>query len=48
MMNIMLLAQKHKLLVIEDCAEALGSKYKGMHVGNFGDAATFSFFGNKR
>ena len=41
------LAVTHNLYVIEDCAEALGSSYKGAHVGTFGDAATFSFFGNK-
>jgi perosamine synthetase len=41
------LAKKHNLLLIEDCAEALGSKYKNQPVGIFGDAATFSFFGNK-
>jgi perosamine synthetase len=35
------------LFLIEDCAEAIGSKYKGRHVGTFGDIATFSFFGNK-
>lgn len=45
--GIMALAAKHKLLVIEDCAEALGSTYRGRAVGSFGDAATFSFFGNK-
>jgi perosamine synthetase len=43
----MVLAEKYDLIVIEDCAEALGSQYQGKHVGNFGDAATFSFFGNK-
>ncbi len=37
----------HDLYVIEDCAEAFGSYYKGKHVGGFGDIATFSFFGNK-
>lgn len=47
MTSIMALAEKHKLVVIEDCAESLGSQYQGTHVGNFGDAATFSFFGNK-
>jgi perosamine synthetase len=47
MTSIMALAEKYKLVVIEDCAEALGSQYQGRHVGNFGDAATFSFFGNK-
>ncbi|MBS1647256.1 MAG: aminotransferase class I/II-fold pyridoxal phosphate-dependent enzyme [Bacteroidetes bacterium] len=41
------LAKKHHLLVVEDCAEAIGSLYKGKHVGIEGDAATFSFFGNK-
>lgn len=41
------IAARHRLLVLEDCAEALGTKLKGMPVGTFGDAATFSFFGNK-
>jgi perosamine synthetase len=41
------LADKHRLFVIEDCAEAIGTKYRDRHVGNFGDIATFSFFGNK-
>lgn len=45
--EIMDIAKKHDLLVIEDAAEAIGGKYKGKHVGSFGDAATFSFFGNK-
>lgn len=45
--SILKLAEKHDLLVIEDCAEALGSTYKGQRVGSFGDAAGFSFFGNK-
>ena len=41
------LAKANKLYLIEDCAEALGSRMDGKHVGTFGDAATFSFFGNK-
>jgi perosamine synthetase len=45
--RMMRLANTHDLLVIEDCAEAIGSRYKGSHVGTFGDAAMFSFFGNK-
>lgn len=45
--KLSLLTQKYNLLVIEDCAEALGSKYKNRPVGVFSDAATFSFFGNK-
>ncbi|MBV8124767.1 MAG: DegT/DnrJ/EryC1/StrS aminotransferase family protein [Burkholderiaceae bacterium] len=44
---IMALAQEHRLFVVEDCAEAFGSMYKGRHVGTFGDISTFSFFGNK-
>lgn len=41
------ITKEHDLFLIEDCAEAIGSKYKGKHVGTFGDIATFSFFGNK-
>lgn len=41
------LCQEHGLKLIEDCAEAFGTFYKGQHVGTFGDVATFSFFGNK-
>lgn len=44
---IMDVAQRHKLLVIEDAAEAHGAEYKGKKVGSFGDVACFSFFGNK-
>lgn len=44
---IMAIACEHNLLVVEDCAEAIGTLYKGRHVGTFGDIATFSFFGNK-
>ena len=40
-------AKKFNLFVIEDCAEGLGSYYKKKHVGIFGDAGTFSFYGNK-
>ena len=41
------LCEKYELLMIEDAAEALGSEWMGKKVGTFGDAATFSFFGNK-
>jgi len=41
------ISEKHNLFLIEDCAEAIGSKYKGKHVGTFGDVSTFSFYGNK-
>ena len=38
------LAKKHNLIILEDCCEALGSKYDNKHVGNFGLAASYSFF----
>lgn len=41
------IAKEHNLFMIEDCAEAFGSKYNGRHVGDFGDIAAFSFYGNK-
>ena len=41
------IAKKHNLYVIEDCAEAFGSQYKGRDAGVFGDIACFSFYGNK-
>lgn len=41
------IAKEHNLYLIEDCAEATGTKYNNQHVGTFGDVATFSFFGNK-
>jgi perosamine synthetase len=44
---LMEICKKHDLFLIEDCAEAIGTLYKGKHVGTFGDISTFSFFGNK-
>jgi dTDP-4-amino-4,6-dideoxygalactose transaminase len=41
------LADQHKILLLEDAAESLGSTIKGVKVGGFGDAAMFSFCGNK-
>lgn len=41
------IAAENRLAIIEDCAEAFGTYYKGGHVGTFGDISTFSFFGNK-
>lgn len=38
------ICKKHKLLLIEDCCEALGSRYKNIKVGNFGLLSTFSFY----
>ncbi len=42
------IAKKHKLYLIEDSAEALGSLYKGKKCGSFGDAAVFAFYPNKQ
>jgi len=42
------IAKKHKLFLIEDSAEALGSEYKGKKCGSFGDAAIFAFYPNKQ
>jgi dTDP-4-amino-4,6-dideoxygalactose transaminase len=39
---IMLIAKKHKLKVIEDCAQAPMGKYKGKYVGTIGDIGVFS------
>lgn len=41
------IAKKNNLMIIEDCAEAFGTKLNRTHVGNFGNIAAFSFFGNK-
>ena len=40
-------AQKHRLFVVEDAAEAHGALYRGRPIGSIGDVATFSFYGNK-
>ncbi len=42
--KIMRIAKKHNLWVIEDCCDALGSKYDGKLVGTFGDITTYSFY----
>ncbi|MEK7658884.1 MAG: DegT/DnrJ/EryC1/StrS family aminotransferase [Patescibacteria group bacterium] len=42
------IAKKHNLYLIEDSAEAIGSKYKGKKCGSFGDAAVFAFYPNKQ
>ena len=45
--SIMALAKKRGLVVIEDCAQACGSLYKGRPLGSFGDMAAFSFCQDK-
>jgi perosamine synthetase len=44
---VMALARQHGITVIEDAAEAHGAEYKGRRCGSLGDAAGFSFYGNK-
>jgi perosamine synthetase len=44
---IMAVAAKHKLVVLEDAAEGLGSEYKNKKAGSIGDAGVFSFHGTK-
>jgi dTDP-4-amino-4,6-dideoxygalactose transaminase len=44
---IMAIARKHKLWVIEDCAQAHLARYKGQQIGTFGAAATYSFYPGK-
>jgi len=44
---IMAIAEKYKLRVLEDCAQAHGATYKGKIIGSFGDAAGFSFYPGK-
>jgi perosamine synthetase len=41
--EIMKIAEKYDLVVIEDCAQALGARYRGRRVGTFGTASFFSF-----
>jgi perosamine synthetase len=44
---LMAVANKHKLVVIEDCAESHGATCRGRMTGSFGDMACFSFYANK-
>lgn len=47
MNEIVTLAHKYNLTIIEDATESLGAKYKDQMVGHIGDIACFSFNGNK-
>ncbi|WP_081365702.1 DegT/DnrJ/EryC1/StrS family aminotransferase [Alteromonas mediterranea] len=47
MVSLKELALQNQLLLVEDCAEAFGSRIDSQHVGTFSDIATYSFFGNK-
>ena len=41
------IAQEHNLTLIEDCAHAVETTYRGRHAGTFGDLAAFSFYVTK-
>jgi perosamine synthetase len=41
------IADEHELFLLEDAAQAHGATYRGRPVGSLGDAAIFSFYGNK-
>jgi len=45
--EIMALARRRNLFVVEDCAQAVGARYKDAPVGLVGDAGTFSFYPTK-
>lgn len=47
MTQLMAIAQAHKLLVIEDCAQATGAQWQDKKVGNIGDVGCFSFYPTK-
>jgi aminotransferase EvaB len=47
MNEILKLAKEYKLKVIEDCAQAQGSKFRNKFVGTFGDFGCFSFYPTK-
>src|ERR1700730_2178843 len=47
MEDIIVVAQRHGLAVVEEAAEAIGSEFRGRRAGSFGDAGTFSFHGTK-
>jgi dTDP-4-amino-4,6-dideoxygalactose transaminase len=45
--SIIAIARKRNLVVIEDCAQAIGATYKGKRAGSFGAAGAISFFPSK-
>ena len=47
MAPVLEIARRHRLYVVEDCAEAHGATYQGKKVGGLGDIGCFSFYANK-
>ncbi len=45
--EILAIVRRHDLLLIEDCAHAIETTYKGQHAGTFGDFGCFSFYATK-
>lgn len=45
--QIVAIAKKYNLFIVEDCAQAHGALYKGKRIGSFGDVAGFSFYPGK-
>lgn len=45
---ILAIAERHRLLIIEDACEAIGAEYKGRRAGSLGRAAVFAFYPNKQ
>jgi len=45
--EILNIAKKYNLMVLEDCAQAHGAEYKKKRIGSLGDAASFSFYFSK-
>lgn len=42
--KVMDIARRHDCFVVEDCALAIGGRYRGTHVGLIGDVGTYSFY----
>lgn len=46
--EVMRVARRHNLMVLEDCCEALGSELNGKKTGTFGEMSVFAFYPNKQ